>query len=92
MSSETDTCTVCKEEKSLSEFYKKANARGGHRPECKQCGSAKSRRYYKENRETYDEYRARNSKRIAEYCKKYREKNRVKMNEYYKKWYAENDY
>jgi hypothetical protein len=40
---ESKTCTKCDETKPLSEYYRQANCRGGHRPDCKDCVKARTR-------------------------------------------------
>ncbi len=36
-------CSKCGQEKPLSEFYKDKKAKGGYKPECKQCGYARKK-------------------------------------------------
>jgi hypothetical protein len=45
------TCTVCKEEKELSEFNKNKTRKDGHNNICKVCSQERSKRYYDENRD-----------------------------------------
>ena len=62
-------CSSCKEHKSLSEFFKHKNIKGGYRYQCKQCESiaynkrrdhhtARKRKWYIENtyNMSYEEY------------------------------------
>lgn len=47
----TKTCSTCKIEKPLSDFYPIANGLKGVRPRCKECAKATLRKKYKENAE-----------------------------------------
>jgi len=72
----TKICTVCKEEKSVTEFHKR---RGGFRPACKICRKPATRIYNTANR-----------KKIADSCKLWRETNKERMIEYRKKYREDN--
>lgn len=61
----TKICTVCKEEKSVTEFHKR---RGGFRPACKICRKPATRIY-----------NAANKKKIADSCKLWRDANKEKI-------------
>ena len=45
------TCTKCKQEKPLSEFYRSSNAASGRMAQCSSCIRERSREYNKKNRE-----------------------------------------
>jgi hypothetical protein len=42
-------CRICGEVKSLSEFHRATGARDGHRGECKSCGRARMKAYYRKD-------------------------------------------
>jgi len=75
------TCSKCKEEKELTEFYKDKSKKSGVMSQCKLCRKDKP----KYIRNTEDKIQ---SKRIS--CKKYREKNKEKISSYYKKYFQKN--
>ena len=64
------TCTVCKQQKLLSEFNKSAKGSGGLSSMCRLCASEKHREYYKANRE-----------KILTVTGKYQKQNRDKVRE-----------
>lgn len=47
----TKTCTLCRQQKPASEFYKKASGRDGLQSSCKACDRANSNAYHKANAE-----------------------------------------
>jgi hypothetical protein len=47
----TKTCTICKERKEVTEFYKRFRDKIGYRSSCKSCCSIKRKERYKNNRE-----------------------------------------
>ena len=61
------TCTKCKEEKELTEFYKNCTAKDGFRPHCKACVSAHAKKYKEKNPE-----------KVRASHRKYRKNNREK--------------
>lgn len=72
------TCKVCGETKPLSEFYKMAEMRDGHRNDCKVCNLAAKARRYRANPEPAKErvrtWQAENADRVAEYRRRYNAK------------------
>jgi len=44
-------CNKCGKEKVFSEFYKRSSAKDGLHNHCIECGKAKNRKYYQENKE-----------------------------------------
>ena len=73
------TCSKCKIEKPLTEFYKKGNTKDGLHSECKSCIKERSMNYYYHNQEA-----------VIERQKKYREANREALTEQQQKYYQEN--
>jgi len=74
---ETKICTICGEEKNLSEFYRHIGAKDGYFNECKKCICIKKKT---------PEFREKNRIRIKELRAKYPEKYRERA----KKWYRAN--
>jgi hypothetical protein len=68
-------CTICKKEKSLTEFNKNKCRKDGLNNLCKECSRKRSRKYYKDNHEKHiievgknkEKYINRNRQRIIEY-------------------------
>ena len=62
------TCTICKTEKTLLEFYKDKSKKGGFRNDCKKCKDTKTKEYATKNLESkklYDiEYRKKNADKL----------------------------
>ena len=54
---DTKTCTKCKEEKPLTDFYQHRTSRGGHRSVCKPCGNAAQAAYHADRYANDPEYR-----------------------------------
>lgn len=46
-------CTLCKQEKPLSEYNKKASRPDGKQNVCRECNRIRSRQYYAENKEKH---------------------------------------
>jgi hypothetical protein len=42
-------CSKCHVEKSISEFFKDKQKKSGHRPDCKSCNTARSKKWANEN-------------------------------------------
>jgi len=78
------TCSKCKLEKDLSDFYKKTASKDGYRSECKICNNILSRKYkreyYHKNKENI------NKDSIGKYLKEYKEKNKDKINSWRKNY------
>jgi 5-methylcytosine-specific restriction endonuclease McrA len=72
------TCKVCGETKPLSDFYKMAEMRDGHRNDCKACNLAAKARRYRANPEPAKErvraWQAQNADRVADYRRRYNAK------------------
>lgn len=69
---ETKICSKCREEKSVSEFYRKTSSKDGYMLHCKKCDHAKLTKWKEENSERYKLGR-------KEYYKKYAEENLDKI-------------
>lgn len=70
-------CTICKEEKDLSEFNKSKRTNDGLNNICRICSNKKSKEYYQENKKHH-------IKVIAIRNKKLKDVNRQKLFDYYK--------
>ena len=72
------TCTKCKEEKELSEFYKDKYKPDGHRPDCKECNKLQCENYVLNNREYILDYKKEwnkdNEEKVNSLKKEYHEK------------------
>lgn len=89
-------CTVCKEEKDLSEFYLRKDTKLGHRADCKSCVGIRNSKRRQDNLESYREYdrnKPKNDSKIAE-VKRNKYANdadfRLKRAEYQKEYRARN--
>ena len=82
----TKQCTKCKEIKSLNNFYKRNEAKDGHRNECDSCQRKHTREWYKDNKERHiqvcNEYRQNNLKKCKQNNKKWMQNNQEKMIQY----------
>src|SRR5687767_13412461 len=69
------TCTKCRIEKPLHDFYKKATTKDGYQYCCKECKSGYNTDHYSRNKEYYSEKRKRNQRiyidRNLEYIRNY---------------------
>jgi hypothetical protein len=85
------TCSRCKKERSIKEFYAKP---GGHVSHCKQCRREHNARYYLSKREQKirqaREYVVANKEKVYERQKRYRAKNKEAIKAKQKKYYEEN--
>jgi 5-methylcytosine-specific restriction endonuclease McrA len=88
------TCTVCKQEKSLSDFGKQKGAKNGLRSACKKCHTTKAKKYAEQNKEKIAEYRKTynllNSKSNKEKCRQYNDLHKEVQAEKRKQWKKEN--
>ena len=84
------TCSKCKENKSLKEFYKADNQKHGRQAYCKNC----VKEYNQENKdhltEYHRKYEQKNKKRISKRKSGYYQKNRDKIDRRNKKWDQKN--
>ena len=80
------TCSRCKEEKELSEFYINKYSKGGFRKECKICKNKVQKNWELNNKEKIKEvkkkYHINNKEKIKERSKEYRLNNKEKIKEY----------
>lgn len=64
-------CTICKEEKPKSDFYKNKSRKDGLQNKCKECSSKKTKEHYKDNKQYYldrsKDQKLRNKKFIYNY-------------------------
>ncbi len=83
-------CSVCGEEKELSEFYKDSTHYDGHHSECKCCHNIKCKKWREDNKELKAkndrDYQIRNREKISNYQKEYRIRNKEKSKEYHKEY------
>jgi hypothetical protein len=84
------TCSKCKIEKELSDFYKKKASKDGFRSECKKCILNKGKIYYQDNKDERLDYYYNNREEILEKKKVYYQDNIEKISEKDKKRYSEN--
>lgn len=79
------TCNVCKENKSIGNFYKQKAGLYGRTGECKSCRKLRSIKWAKENKEKKREYEKKRSLLVdrKEEHKIWREKNPNYFKEYY---------
>lgn len=86
----TKTCTKCKIEKSISDFYKDQNTEDKYRSYCKECIANYGKKYrqknLKEDKERKKKYYQDNTEKIKAEQKKWRLKNPT----YHKKYYSLN--
>lgn len=88
------TCSKCGEAKALTDFYRKARAKDGLQPSCKDCHNVTCRKYVVANpdkrRETTRKWRETNKDQIAESGRSYREANAEKEKERHRRYALEN--
>ena len=81
---ETKTCSKCKTEKPLTEFYKDKTKKNGHRSACRPCINAERKAYYEANREKIMTRKKAwckvNPEKVKAQNKAYYEANREKIN------------
>ena len=87
-------CKTCDTEKTVTEFYKNPNCKGGIRSVCKQCVAVKAKEYRDANREKVLEQkrqeRKRNKDRYREKDAKYYAANKERRSTVAKSWYERN--
>ncbi|MBK5239520.1 MAG: HNH endonuclease [Actinomycetales bacterium] len=84
-------CSQCELEKSLNEFCRDKNRRGGYRPECKLCASKWPRNRNPETVRQYEaKYRAGHLGQYRQSLVRWRKANPENIRERSRKWYAEN--
>lgn len=90
----TKTCTVCKEEKLITEFSVDKSIKCGYTSRCKECTSIYKKKYDIENKERKSNYNKiwyeQNKENIAERVKSWREENKEERYAYNKTWYEKN--
>lgn len=88
------TCSKCKEEKELSEFYNNKSQVDGKSNYCKICHKAESKKrkynYHYDRREYAKKWYNENKEREQEKRKSYRQSNSDKQREIHKEWYSKN--
>jgi hypothetical protein len=87
-------CIKCKEEKELTEFYKKKDGKDGYRNDCKIC-TLKDKKEYRFNHKEYNkEYRLNNKEYFTEYNKRYQReyylKNKLRIDKRIKEYHLNN--
>jgi len=82
-------CTKCKKELLANNDYfrKQKGGKFGLRPECKECGTKKDKKYYQENKKKWVDYQIKNAEKIKEKNKKWKENNKGRVKEYNKENY-----
>jgi len=68
----TKVCTRCRQEKSLSEFYKAKGGKGGLCSFCKSCNSKKHKKWYEKNKIKANAYRSRCQRSLKQKCVDYK--------------------
>jgi 5-methylcytosine-specific restriction endonuclease McrA len=90
----TKICTVCKEEKLITEFSVHRGIKCGYASRCKKCTSVYKKTYDEQNKESKSNYNKiwylQNKENIAERVKLWREENKEKRYAYNKLWYEQN--
>jgi hypothetical protein len=88
------TCTRCKEEKELSDFYKNKNTKDGLTQSCKDCQLEQKKVYHQKNKEKFNkkskEYYLKNREIELEKRKVYYKENKVRIEKVKKEWYENN--
>jgi len=87
---QTKTCTNCKTEKLLTDFFKCQNGKYGVESRCKKCERERVKKWEEENQDRVKEWRLKNRKKIAEYKKDYYQKNKASINAKSRRWAREN--
>ena len=86
----TKTCSKCKKELPVEEFYKSNGTKDGLTFHCKSC----KKQYYQENKERFQQYYQANKERIYQqrkhYKKQYYLKNKEMSSQYNHQYYQEN--
>jgi len=90
MSIETKICSVCKEEKTIDEYYKRKDAKDGLRNTCKKCRKMCNKLYYSDNKERvkqlHKQYYNNNIDTITRYNKQYYSDNKERVKQLHKRW------
>jgi hypothetical protein len=69
-------CKICKEDKPLSEYYKRKKGYRGYKSYCKTCTRQKSKQYYIDNPEKHKQSN-------PDYIKQYYQDNKEQINKYH---------
>lgn len=64
-------CTICKEEKDILLFNKNKAKKDGYNNLCKHCSTARSRKYYSENKEHHKQLIRRKKEKYKRFAQKY---------------------
>lgn len=83
-------CTVCGEDKPISEFHFRNKKKGTYNSSCKECEKQRQHHWYENNIEHIEQYREANKEHIKEQRKQYREINKEHYSEYEKQRYKAN--
>ena len=87
-------CFSCKEEKDVSEFYKRADRKSGYLSYCKICNKIKCKKIYDKHPEKAKKYSKNwtlnNKERKEENDKKYRKEHKEEINKNARKWKKNN--
>jgi len=87
-------CSSCYKKKEVGKFTKKAKARDGLCPYCKECKRIKAKESYRKNRkvilERNKKWRLNNLEKCREACRKWRLRNQKRCRENRKRWFFEN--
>jgi hypothetical protein len=82
---ETKVCSICKEDKNVSEFGNSKSSKDGLLYCCKKCNSDRGKKYTKENYqktlESHRKWTAKNPEWVYNRHKKWRDENRELVNE-----------
>jgi hypothetical protein len=83
------TCSRCKIEKELIEFYKNKNKKCGYQSACKNCDKSTKKpqiQNYYLYKDYFKQHHTNNKEKRKNYTKQQREKNKEKWKEYDSKW------
>lgn len=87
-------CSVCRQDKNISEFCQSQLKRTNHVHKCKQCISIYTKNYYERNRikniERAKKYQKENKEVVLKRKAKYRKNNKQKILEYDKQYHIDN--
>jgi hypothetical protein len=94
MEEKTKQCSICNQDKDISEYHIRNKKTGTRRRECKTCRSEYNKQHRLKNIERYKEkdriYHEKNKESRNEQCRNYREKNYEKVFQKEKEYYNSN--